>query len=197
MKNTSHLSNLNPDVVAAWEKQIAAARERPICCPKLHVAGRIAPPLRGVLHVLEALYLAECGGRCNGSGGCRWPASRSCWLWDRVRTRGHHSGQDSCTLINAITAANTDSATGGCPAGSGADTIVPPAAASNTDQLSTTAPMVPRGCRSSAVRSRLRDREARSGGTFGAPEFRIIAVNSTGELTLNETTISGGQLLRR
>ena len=30
----------------------------------------------------------------------------------------------ACTLIDAITAANTDTATGGCPAGSGADTIV-------------------------------------------------------------------------
>ena len=30
----------------------------------------------------------------------------------------------TCTLINAITAANSDSATGGCTAGSGADTLV-------------------------------------------------------------------------
>src|SRR5437762_456005 len=30
----------------------------------------------------------------------------------------------TCTLIDAITAANTDAATGGCVAGSGADTIV-------------------------------------------------------------------------
>ena len=32
-----------------------------------------------------------------------------------------------CSLINAITAANTDTATGGCPKGSGADTIRLPA----------------------------------------------------------------------
>ena len=38
----------------------------------------------------------------------------------------------SCTLINAITAANTDTATGGCPAGSGADTIVLPAGSTQT-----------------------------------------------------------------
>jgi hypothetical protein len=30
----------------------------------------------------------------------------------------------TCTLVDAITAANTDTATGGCPAGSGADTLV-------------------------------------------------------------------------
>ena len=30
---------------------------------------------------------------------------------------------DTCSLADAITAANTDSATGGCPAGSGADEL--------------------------------------------------------------------------
>jgi hypothetical protein len=37
-----------------------------------------------------------------------------------------------CSLINAITAANLDTATGGCPAGSGADTIVLPAGSTQT-----------------------------------------------------------------
>lgn len=32
--------------------------------------------------------------------------------------------EDDCTLVDAVLAANTDAATGGCPAGSGADTIV-------------------------------------------------------------------------
>jgi hypothetical protein len=32
----------------------------------------------------------------------------------------------ACTLVDVITAANTDTATGGCAAGSGADTIVLP-----------------------------------------------------------------------
>ena len=38
----------------------------------------------------------------------------------------------SCTLVDAITAANTDTATGGCPAGNGADTIVLPAGSTQT-----------------------------------------------------------------
>ena len=42
----------------------------------------------------------------------------------------------SCSLINAVTAANTDTATGGCPAGSGADTIVLP---QGSTQILTTA----------------------------------------------------------
>ena len=47
-------------------------------------------------------------------------------------TGGDDSGWCCCTLINAITAANTDTATGGCPAGSGADTIVLPAGSTQT-----------------------------------------------------------------
>jgi hypothetical protein len=38
----------------------------------------------------------------------------------------------ACTLVDAITAANTDTATGGCPAGSGADTILLPAGSTQT-----------------------------------------------------------------
>jgi hypothetical protein len=42
------------------------------------------------------------------------------------------SGGPGCTLRDAITAANTDVATGGCPAGSGADTIILTAGAAYT-----------------------------------------------------------------
>jgi hypothetical protein len=38
----------------------------------------------------------------------------------------------ACSLVDAITAANTDTATGGCVAGSGADTIVLPAGSTHT-----------------------------------------------------------------
>ena len=39
---------------------------------------------------------------------------------------------DTCTLVDAITAANTDTATGGCPPGRGADTIVLPVDSTHT-----------------------------------------------------------------
>jgi hypothetical protein len=38
----------------------------------------------------------------------------------------------ACTLVDAIVAANTNTARGGCPAGSGADTIVLPAGSMQT-----------------------------------------------------------------
>lgn len=44
-----------------------------------------------------------------------------------VNSIANTTGGSNCTLRNAITAANADTTTGGCPAGSGADTIVLPA----------------------------------------------------------------------
>lgn len=98
----------------------------------------------------------------------------------------------SCTLADAITAANTDAATGGCTAGSGSDTLV--LAAGSTHILTTVqdtqdAPTgLPRITSAITI--------AGNGSTItrasDAPRFRIVAVASTGNLTLGETTVSGG-----
>src|SRR5262245_51641893 len=99
-----------------------------------------------------------------------------------------------CTLVDAITAANTDTATGGCPAGSGADTIVLPAESTQTLTEVNNSTYGPTGLPviTSAITI------AGYGSTItrdsAAPEFRILAVNSTGELTLQETTVSGGRV---
>ena len=98
----------------------------------------------------------------------------------------------ACTLVDAITAANTDTATGGCPAGSGADTIVLPPGSTHTLTAinhniygHTGLPVI-----SSAITI------AGQGSTIlrasEAPDFRLFAVRHTGDLTLQETTISGG-----
>jgi hypothetical protein len=98
----------------------------------------------------------------------------------------------SCTLIDAITAANSDTATGGCPAGHGADTLVLPPSSKHTltsFNNSTygytglpviTSPITIAGNKSTIIRD------------SGAPGFRILAVSSMGDLTLQETTVSGG-----
>ena len=94
--------------------------------------------------------------------------------------------------MDAITAANTDTATGGCPAGSGADTIVLPAGSTQTLTEVNNDTYGPTGLPviSSVITI------AGQGSTIArdseAPEFRLLAVNSTGELTLQETTVSGG-----
>ena len=93
---------------------------------------------------------------------------------------------------NAITAANTDTATGGCPAGSGADTIVLPAGSTQTLTTVNNSTYGPRGLPviSSAITI------AGQGSTIvrasGAPDFRLFAVRNTGELTLQETIVSRG-----
>jgi hypothetical protein len=98
----------------------------------------------------------------------------------------------ACTLVDAITAANTDTVTGGCPAGSGADTIVLPAGSTQTQTEVNNSTYRPTGLPviSSVVTI------AGNGSTIardsGAPELRVVAVGSTGDLTLQETTVSGG-----
>ena len=98
----------------------------------------------------------------------------------------------ACTLVDAITAANTDTATGGCVAGSGADMIVLPAGSTQTLTEVNNDTYGPTGLPviTSAITI------AGNGGTIArdseAPDFRILAVSHTGELTLQETTVSGG-----
>jgi hypothetical protein len=97
-----------------------------------------------------------------------------------------------CTLVDAITAANTDTATGGCPAGDGADTIVLPAGSTqtltevnNSTYGSTGLPVI----RSVIT---IAGQESTIARAYEAPAFRLVAVHRTGDLTLQETTLSGG-----
>jgi hypothetical protein len=101
----------------------------------------------------------------------------------------------SCTLVDAITAANNNAATGGCTAGSGADTLVLPAnstqtltTVNNTSLPATGLPVI-----GSIITM------AGNGSTIrrdpGAPDFRIFAVSSSGSLTLQRTTVSGGRAI--
>ncbi len=98
----------------------------------------------------------------------------------------------SCTLIDAITAANTDTAVGGCAAGSGADTITLSGDVTLTSVNSTGAygdnglPLI-----TSAIT--IEGNGATISRVGGSPDFRIFEVASTGDLTLNDTTISGGR----
>ena len=85
----------------------------------------------------------------------------------------------SCSLADAITAANTDTATGGCIAGSGADTITLSAAIT----LSATLPKV-----ASPITI-----EGASYSISGADSHRIFYVESNGDLTVNNSTLVNGR----
>lgn len=85
-----------------------------------------------------------------------------------------------CTLVDAITAANTDTATGGCPAGdSGADTIT-------LETNVTLAEAVPEISSTMTI----------EGGGFTINgdngNFSVLKVSGAGNLTMNEVTVTGG-----
>lgn len=89
----------------------------------------------------------------------------------------------TCTLADAITAANTDAAAGSCPAGSGDDTLGLSSGGIYT--LTTSLPSITTTITISG-----------NGATIirdpGAPSFSIFHVGATGALTLDNVTISNG-----
>ena len=85
----------------------------------------------------------------------------------------------SCTLADAITAVNSDTATGNCAAGSGADTI-------------TLTANVTLGAALPAVTSAVTI-EGNSFAIDGANAFRVLEVSTaSGDLTINSATIQNG-----
>ncbi|MGH7966430.1 MAG: hypothetical protein ACRERD_32165, partial [Candidatus Binatia bacterium] len=99
----------------------------------------------------------------------------------------------ACTLVDAITAANTDTATGGCTTGaSGPDTLV----LSSTHTLTTvnnstygdtglpvvTSPITIAGNNNTIARDT----------GMSTPEFQLLTVGPTGDLTVQDTTLTGG-----
>ena len=127
MRHTSHLSNLNADVVAAWQEQIAAARQRPGLLPEiLRRRDELLPRFTAYY-----IYLRALPRRVRRALQRQWHlplagVALMLALGQSPALAATIPVNASCTLVNAITAANTDTATGGCPAGNGADTIVLP-----------------------------------------------------------------------
>ncbi len=86
-----------------------------------------------------------------------------------------------CSLADAITAANTDSATGGCPAGSGLDTIE-----LTGDVLLTSAlPIV-------AGETMFDGNNHTVGRDAGAPDFRIFELDVSGDVEMRDIRITNG-----
>ncbi len=106
------------------------------------------------------------------------------------------TGGPDCTLRDAITAANTDTATGGCAAGNGADTIELPARAVITltegDNWSDGPTGLPAITSEVIINGNGSTIERDEGDK--AFEFRIFAVGADGVLTLKHLTVSNGSL---
>ncbi len=182
------------DVRAAWERELALAIKTP----------GLRPPLlesrEDLLPRFAAYYRSLCRlpRRARRSLQRQWRRSLAAIalmlalgqapaLAATIQVNG-----TTCKLVNAITAANTNTATGGCRAGSGADTLVLRAGSIHTLTAVNNTTYGPTGL--PVVRSKItiegHGSTIRRGA--GAPAFRILAVNDTGNLTLTETTVSGG-----
>ncbi len=90
--------------------------------------------------------------------------------------------ESACTLADAIISANTDTASGGCPAGSEADTII-----LQTDV--TLAAALPEIASTMTIEGRRHFISGNKNSSVGS----VLHVHYTGNLTLNETTIKNGK----
>ncbi|MEZ5583103.1 MAG: choice-of-anchor Q domain-containing protein [Candidatus Competibacteraceae bacterium] len=97
----------------------------------------------------------------------------------------------TCTLVDAITAANSDTATGGCTAGSGADVIELTASTYTLNTVNNTA-NGSNGLPSITSTITLNGNGATIGRGGGAPAFRLFRVAPSGDLTLNGVTLENG-----
>ena len=193
MRHITHTVVPEASVQAAWQAQVDAAGQMPGLGPELVRRRReLFPRFAAAYTQLRALPRRV---RRALQRRCGLPlAALALWLalGQLPALAATIAVGGPCTLVDAITAANTDAATGGCPAGQGADTIVLPAGSTQTLTGVDNETYGPTGL--PVIRSTITI--AGQGSTIvrdsGAPEFRLLAVDSTGELTLQETTVSGG-----
>lgn len=108
-----------------------------------------------------------------------------------------------CSLVDAITAANTDIATGGCTAGGGADTLVLVGGSTHTLTAVNNTELVvggnaqftgPNGLPVIKSEITIDGNGATITRNNSAPDFRIFAVNQGASLTIDSTTVTGGRL---
>src|SRR5262245_9216050 len=102
----------------------------------------------------------------------------------------------TCTLINAITTANSDTDTGGCvqtpAATAGADTVVLQPSSAHTLTATNNNTYGANGLPVVISEMTIEGNTSTITRDSGAENFRILAVSGTGKLTLKATTISGG-----
>lgn len=98
----------------------------------------------------------------------------------------------TCSLVDAITAANTDIATGGCTAGSGADTIVLQPGSVHTLTSVNNSDFGPTGLPTVTSEITIEGNGSTIERASDAPAFRLAAVGSQGRLALDRVTLQGG-----
>ncbi|MGH8569222.1 MAG: hypothetical protein ACREXU_14750, partial [Gammaproteobacteria bacterium] len=177
----------DPDAQAALHAALTAAASSPALRPLvLHPEPDLGPRFVGYWRQLSALPR-----RTRRSLQRRWKRSLAAiallMALGQVPALAAAIAVDgsTCTLVDAITSANTDAPTGGCPAGNAADTLV--LAAGSTHTLTGDLPGVTSTITIAGNNSSIERREG--AGRTGSP---LLAVSATGYLTLQGLTLRGG-----
>ena len=183
----------SPEAAAIWRALVEEARQRPWMWRFLTIRGaalldRVVANYRNLLALSRQQRRALLRRAGMGLAGAALLLS----LGSGPVFAADITVDGTCTLADAITAANTDTATGSCSAGSGADTItlqgnVTLTATNNFSNDSFANNGLP------VVTSEI----TIDGGGFtisrsSADQFRILEVSASGDLTLSNATLSGG-----
>ncbi len=182
-------------VLEAWREQVTAATETPWLAQELVRRGDALLPQftswytylrrlpRRTRRALQRQAALSLGGMALLFALGQAPAQAALLEVDGA----------TCNLVNAITAANTDTATNGCPAGSGPDILrlEPPGRTITLTQADHT------GDRGSSGLPVITSHITITGpGTIeraeNAPEFRIFEVDALGVLALENMTVRNG-----
>ena len=195
MRNPNRAPHGDPDVLTRFHEELARAAAMPALAP---AGAALWPRFAGYYQGLACLPR-----RLRRALQRRWRRSLGgiallCALGQAPALAATISVVGGCTLVDAITAANKDTAAGGCSAGTGADTVdlsnpfvgsIPPLTTVNNNTYGATGLPVITSEITIAGNLLRGDTIARDSS---APEFRIVAVGATGNLTLQNTTVSGG-----
>jgi hypothetical protein len=197
MKSSSKPSAVNLDAAtrAAWQSQLASAvrapglvremvRRREELLPRFAAhygrlrrsprrARRLLKLHRGVSLAAVALLLALAGGVAHAA---------------TIDATG------GCTLADAIRAANTDAASGACPAGNGDDTITLASGSTHTFTRADDTTYGPTALPLVTSTITIAGNDSTIRRAPGSDAFRLLTVSPTGDLTLQDTTVTGGSV---
>jgi hypothetical protein len=186
------------DVLPAWETQVAEAARNATLNHIIKAREAELLPLFAA-HYERLTALPRCARRRLQRHGRRSLAALALWLalGATPALAAVINVGGGCSLPRAIAAANADARVGACARGSGADTIrLRPGSTHTLSAVNNGEPYGPTGL--PVIRSTITI--AGNGGAIrraaNAPNFRIFSVGGDGELTLQNTVVSGGASAR-
>ncbi|MGH8588972.1 MAG: hypothetical protein ACREXX_06435, partial [Gammaproteobacteria bacterium] len=197
MEPRSSIPLFDPDAQAALHAELAAAARTPALRPLvLDPQPDLGPRFVGYWRQLSALPR-----RTRRSLQRRWKRSLAAiallMALGQVPALAATIAVDgsTCTLVDAITAANTDAPTGGCTAGSGADTLelVPGSTHGLTAIADTTYGYGASGLPLVTSKITIAGHGSTIERPVPDPQFRLLSVSATGDLTLQHLTLRGGR----